>query len=326
MRAAVIGAGIFGCTTAAELTRAGWTVDLYDRHPDVMCGASRANQGRLHSGYHYPRCPETAMACRKAADEFAQRFPSAVRRYRHHYVIADGKLTPGEYLRFCRDLDLPYVEVKHPLVHNGVTVQVPEALIDLRELRRLLKAELRGTHTHFGRSVDPADLNHDLVVDATYGLSGRRLLRFEVCEVAVVRLGPQFEGKSFVVIDGDFVSLDPRGDLHMLYDVVHSVHHANVGSAPQIPDKYRRLLDHGPVPAAVSNVEAMQMTARRFLAGVGLPEYLGSMFTVRAVLPDVDSTDERPTLVQRDANLISILSGKICTAVPAARQVAEMAR
>jgi hypothetical protein len=49
------------------------------------------------------------------------------------------------------------------------------------------------------------------------------------------------------------------------------------------------------------------------------------MFSVRAVLPNVDATDERPTLVERDGNVVSILSGKICTAVTAARQVAEAA-
>ena len=51
---------------------------------------------------------------------------------------------------------------------------------------------------------------------------------------------------------------------------------------------------------------------------------LGSRFAVRAVLPDVDATDERPTLVERDGNHISILSGKMNMAVWAARRALEI--
>jgi hypothetical protein len=42
------------------------------------------------------------------------------------------------------------------------------------------------------------------------------------------------------------------------------------------------------------------------------------------VLPDVDATDERPTLVERDGNHISILSGKMNMAVWAARRALEI--
>jgi hypothetical protein len=48
------------------------------------------------------------------------------------------------------------------------------------------------------------------------------------------------------------------------------------------------------------------------------------MFSVRAVLPDVENTDKRPTLIHRQDNETRILSGKICTAVTAAKQVTEM--
>jgi hypothetical protein len=43
------------------------------------------------------------------------------------------------------------------------------------------------------------------------------------------------------------------------------------------------------------------------------------------VLPDVDGTDERPTLIERDGNNVFVLSGKIGTAVQTADQVTELA-
>lgn len=117
----------------------------------------------------------------------------------------------------------------------------------------------------------------------------------------------------------------------MLYDVNHSVHAANVGMVPEIPDGYSDLLERAVVRSSpLSNVAAMVESAGRFLWGLdphgqGVSIYHGSMFAVRAVLPDVDGTDERPTLIERQGNVIHVLSGKICTAVSAARQVTEMA-
>ena len=80
----------------------------------------------------------------------------------------------------------------------------------------------------------------------------------------------------------------------------------------------------------LSRFVEMTESAGRFLSGLspfgrGVCIYHGSMWSVRAVLPDVDDTDERPTLVERDGDTIRVLSGKMCTAVTTARRVAEMA-
>ena len=39
------------------------------------------------------------------------------------------------------------------------------------------------------------------------------------------------------------------------------------------------------------------------------------------MLPDVDATDARPTLVERDGNVIRVLPGKVCTAATVGRAV-----
>jgi hypothetical protein len=117
----------------------------------------------------------------------------------------------------------------------------------------------------------------------------------------------------------------PGTHLHLLYDVEQSVHHANAGLRPEIPHPMRPLVDAGRVVTPYTRVEAMTETARRFFHRFDA-EYVGSNFTVRAVLPDVDDTDERPTIVERDGNTVAILSGKIDTAVTAAHQVLALTR
>jgi glycine/D-amino acid oxidase-like deaminating enzyme len=333
VRAAVVGGGVYGCTIAADLARAGHRVDLYERHLDLVRGASRATQGRLHAGYHYPRSLPTALAARADAARFAARFPRAVdRSHTHCYAVAgEGSLTGADaYLAFCGRLGGGHAVAEEPLLRGvEVAVRVPEALVSASALRELLRAALKTARVpvHFGAAVDPGALGHSLVVVAAYGAGWPEPLRWEVCETALVRLGAAYARRSFVVLDGAFVSLDPvpGSRLHLLYDVAHSVHAANVGLAPEVPGHLAHLLDRGPVVTPHTRVGAMLATARRFLPGLGDPAYKGSSFTVRAVLPGVEETDERPTLLRRDGRVVHVLAGKIDGAPAAAERVVAMA-
>lgn len=336
MRVAVVGGGVFGCTIAVDLARAGATVDLFEARSDILDGATARCQARLHSGYHYPRSDSTAAAARDAAPAFAARFPEAIRTgAERYYVIADdSRVDAQQYLAFCDRLGLPYELADPPQVHRAqLTVRVPEAFVDVDMLRRLLRRDLSkaGVNLHVGSPVESGPQSgYDLTVFATYGQPWPSPLRYEICETVLVELG-RYDQESFVVLDGEYTSLDPYGRGHMLYDVKHSVHHANVGYEPEIPAEYRGLLKRlGPVRTSLTRFDEMVESAGRYLRGLdpggrGVCIYAGSLFSVRAVLPDVDATDERPTLVQRSGSTVSVLSGKICTAVAAARQVTEMA-
>lgn len=330
---AVVGAGIFGCAAAIELARDGHRVDLYERHDGILRGATRAQQGRLHSGYHYPRSPQTIAACRDSAPEFAARWPAAIRPgTSHHYAISRvSRVTVDDYLATLDAAGLPWERVEHPLVRSDTVaacIRVPEALVDMVALGPLLAAELLGAEVsvRLNNEVAPADLaaRYDWVIDARYGRQSARPLRYEVVETALVRLGPHWAGQSAVVMDGPYTSLDPHGaGLHMLYDVHYSVHAVSVGHQSAIPERFRELLDVGPLRHPLTRVDRMLAVAGVHLNDLDDAEYRGSMWTVRAVLPDVDASDARPTLVERDGNVITVLGGKMCTALTAASQVLE---
>lgn len=320
MRVAVVGGGLFGATAAVELARSGANVTLYERHDDLLMGATRANQGRIHRGYHYPRDP-AAGELSQHADRLSARFPSAVVHSNiHRYVIADDSQVDAEaYGRFCRAAGLRWMPATSPLVRSGTLIAAPEAFLDVRKARATLHRELRGVDVrcNWPTQVEHVSEVYDHVIDATYGRYWPEPLRYEVCETVLIELGPRWRGKSFVVMDGPFISLDPHGPAHMLYDVQHSVH-----AVGEVPEHLVPLLDRGIVGTEYTHVEAMLATADRFLKHLGKPLYLGSLFTVRAVLPD-DGTDARPTLIRTDGNVTRILAGKLCTAPWAAEQVAE---
>jgi hypothetical protein len=322
VRVAVVGGGIFGCTAAAELARE-HHVTLYERHSDLLHGAARAHQGRIHRGYHYPRDPHAGDLAVRAA-EFESRFPgTVVVGGVHHYLIAeDSRVDVATYRRFVASAGLPWWPATPALVRaDTVTacITVPERFVVADALRGTLRRDLAGVDLVLGAEADVDALaeRYDFVVDATYGRHWPEPLQYEVCETVLVELGPQFAGQGFVVMDGDYISLDPHGRHHMLYDVRHSVHAVN-----DTPDHLVPLIDRGLVYTVHSRMDAMLATAGRFLAGLARPVYRGSYFTVRAVVPD-DGTDARPTLIRTDGNVVRVLAGKMVSAPWAARQVAN---
>lgn len=338
MRVGVVGAGIYGCIIAVDLAAAGHEVDLYERHGGILAGATTANQGRLHRGYHYPRSLDTALAARADAQAFDRRYrPLLDRTGRHHYAIAaeGSKTSPEAYLAFCERLGHDHRVVEPPFLrHIAVAVEVGEPYIDMRRLRIQLERDLRAAGVTVklnnavvcGPELDPADLDYDLTVMATYGqLWPGAALRYEVCEVALVQLRPELFCEGVVVMDGDFVSVDPvpGTGLHMLYSVAGSVHHVSVGR-PEVPDHLAPLIDRGVVRTPVSRVAEMYDVAAQFLAGLGPLRYRGSMFSVRAVVED-PATDARPVLVHEDGPVVWVLPGKLDGAIRAASRVVQIA-
>ena len=92
-KVAVAGAGIYGTNIAIRLAEHGHDVRLFDPL-GILRAASAINQFRIHSGYHYPRSPETIAETLEARAEFTSAFaPAIVRNSRHYYAIPHRRLT-----------------------------------------------------------------------------------------------------------------------------------------------------------------------------------------------------------------------------------------
>ena len=327
-RVSVVGGGLYGCVAAVELAREGHEVDLYERHADLLHGASRCNQGRIHRGFHYPRSRNTASEAAEAAPRFEARYARAIdRSVDHYYAIADDSSTltgPGEYLAFLERTGLTYWP-EHPswLRDCAVCVRAEESFVNLDVLRDLLWRELAQAHVRVRLATPVEDLRVDgmgsEVVRATYGTGWVQPLQWEVVEIALFRLPVALRRTSLVVMDGPFSSIDPLpGGLHMVYDVRVSVHARNVGLAPAIPPALHALLDRGPLYTTLSRHKTLQAGAALYMRGVEDADYQGSMFTVRAVLPNTDATDERPFRVLAGPGGLQLLPGKLASCLSAA--------
>ena len=339
----VIGGGIFGVSAALELSSLGIAVTLYEKRSDILDGATARNMFRLHRGYHYPRDADTASQARDGFRSFWRAFGDAVVGHvSHYYAIASAgsRTTVEQFRTHCdqlglrvRTIPLPYVAVDQ----IEECFEVEEYYFDVSRLKRIARERLLASHVrmrlgHSGSS-DEVSRAHDYVVVAAYGSINQVLqelgcpriqLQYEVCEVPIIH-APSLRDCSIVVMDGPFVSIAPyRGGLHLLYDVVHSVHARVIGYRGDGWPAFARHLDGPPMASPLrTRFEPILASGRRFLTPLNDVAHIGSLFAERVVLPGVSESDKRPTLVQWvSPNVISILSGKVSVAVDAGRTVA----
>ncbi|MBX4206184.1 FAD-binding oxidoreductase [Candidatus Parcubacteria bacterium] len=349
MKIAVVGAGIFGITAAVKLAEAGHDVDLYEKNAEILSAASGINQYRLHRGYHYPRSRSTALSSKYAEESFRREYGAAVIDGNEHYysIAKEGSRVSGrEFLKFCKECELEHEEVRlddhiHP-EHVDLTIRGVEALFDPLKLKDLAAEKLANSKVSLllNEVFMPHQIDeYDKVVNATYANSNFILERFpeakkdyqfEVCEKPVLRLPTKYAGKSIVVLDGPFFCIDPYGEtgLHVMGNVVHAIHASNTGNFPIVPEELKPLLNRGIIKdPPVTNITHFLKVAKKFMPDLAEAEHAGSMFTIRTVLPNVDATDERPTLVSKvGEKIIHVFSGKIGNAVEAAEQVVKLAR
>lgn len=340
---AVIGAGIFGATAAIELAKAGHQVTLFESRDDILQAASGINQYRMHRGYHYPRSQETIASCMDATPLFEAEYTDAIISHlTHYYAIAKegSKVSGHEYLTVLDTSGLPYTVTNPEHIHKDmvdVVISADENLYDPNKLREIVRERIaaQGIELRLGSKVHIAELdNFDAVVVATYAAlndtiheGAQKSYQFEVCEKIVVEIPPELRGVSTVIMDGPFMCIDPLGDTGyaVMGHVEHAVHHRSVGSSPVVPEELRDYLNRGVIERPkVSNVEKFLDAASIFMPALKDAKHVGSMFTIRTVLPRVDHTDERPTIVRQvNDRIFTIYSGKVGNSVKAARDVVQ---
>lgn len=345
MKIAVVGGGIFGISVAIRLS-SNHEVDLFEKNPDILQAASGINQYRLHQGYHYPRSQETALSAQKSEICFKNEFADAIiYDIDHYYCIAknDSLTTKNNYLKFCEQIGLEYHE---SLLENvnfnkiDLCVKVKENLFDLHKLKQICWKKIKKNNINIftNKEVELNNLqSYDYIVIATYANLNQILknlpeyqvdYQFEICEKPVVKLPNSFNKKSIVIMDGPFMCVDPFGSTgnFVLGNVVHAIHHTNIGKLPVIPKEFVTLLNKGVISnPPITNIELFKKSGSNFIPDLEKAEHIGSMFTIRTVLPNLENTDARPTIVnQLNENLISIFSGKIGNCVDAAHQVDQL--
>ena len=336
-RCAVVGAGIYGITAAIKLRTAGYSVDLYEAEDDIMKAASGINQYRIHRGYHYPRSCDTIQSCKNNEESFIKYYnPAVVDEYDHYYAIATNEsLTTAEQYLSVLDKSKLKWDIVDTLPNCDLTIKVDEKLYNPTVLTKLCKKRLIGSGVNLilnQRVQKLKDYKH--VVYAAYSCLNELLdswdmqeYQFELCEKPVFQLPEQYKNKSIVIMDGPFMCFDPLADTnyHLGGNVVHAIHVRNVGEIPEIPSVYKKYLNKGLITnPKYTNVDRFIESAKKFFPDIEKAKHIGSMYTIRTVLPNKDKTDERPTIVTQKSDNFVLFSGKVGNCVEAADKIIKL--
>ena len=336
-KCAVMGAGIYGITAATKLKTKGFNVDLFEAEDDILKAASGINQYRIHRGYHYPRSLDTIKSCKDNEQSFIKYYNKSIldRDSKHYYSIAteDSLTTAEQYLTVLDKAGLEW-KIVDTLPNCDLTIETKETFYNPTILKNICHDRIRGnginlkTNTRIKEKLIGYKYNIHATYSALNNLTNKKQeYQFELCEKPLFQLPPRYKNKSLVIMDGPFMCFDPYAntDYHLGGNVVHAIHVRNIGEKPEIPPPYKKYINKGIIKKPkYTNVSRFIESAKKFFPEIEQAKHLGSMYTIRTVLPYKDDTDERPTIVNKQDNNIVLFSGKIGNCVEAANRIEEI--
>ena len=342
----VIGGGFYGCCLALFLRSISARVLLVEAGPALMDRASRVNQARVHTGFHYPRSAATAVKSMLLHRRFLADFPEAVvGDFQMLYAIARrrSKVTAKKFHRMFRDMGAPIelagaghralfdadrieevfacreVAFDHRILGRLVGERLAAAGIDVR-----LATAVTGLADHrsgvVARLSDGSEVSAGYAFNITYSQINALLakadlpparLKHEIAELALITPPPELERLGVTVMDGPFFSAMPY-PAEKLYSLTHVRYtpHDSWADNAAARDPYAHLAAH----QRESRYAFMRRDAQLYLPCLAGAEYRGSIYEVKTVLIKNEGDDGRPILYHRSpeaSRVISVLGGKI---------------
>lgn len=342
----VIGGGFYGCCLALYLRSISDKVLLVEASDALMTRASRVNQARVHTGFHYPRSAVTAVKSMLLHRKFLEDFPEAVvDEFQMLYAIAKrrSKVTAKKFHRMFSEMGAP-IEVASPndraLFDSDMVEEVfacYETAFDYSVLARQMAERLNeaGVELRLNTRLEAlkdasglvvAGLSDGQEVTARYAFNityaqvnsvlemadlPKAALKYEVAEIALIEPPQELSTRGVTVMDGPFFSAMPypSAGLYSLTHVRYTPHESWSDGGP-ISDPYA----HFAARAFDTRYAFMLRDAQRYLPCLGAATYRRSIYDVKTVLVKNEADDGRPILYHQKpegSRVISVLGGKI---------------
>ena len=253
---------------------------------------------------------------------------------KHYYGIAseESLVTAEQYLSILDSVGLEW-EIVDSLPNCDLTIKVDEKLYDPDALRLVCIKRMCGlsinvrTDKKFDKQTGYKHTIYSTYSSLNDFTNEKQDYQFELCEKPVLKLPDKYKNKSIVIMDGPFMCFDPYSDTgyHLAGNVVHAIHASNIGKEPKIPAVYKNYLNKGLIEKPkYTNIHRFIESSKRFFPDIEKSKYIGSMYTIRTVLPNKDETDERPTIITKQNENYILFSSKIGNCVDAASSVVYM--
>lgn len=343
---AVIGGGFFGSCISLKLKEKNpnFQIDLFERSNDLLKRTSGKNQFRCHRGYHYPRSKKTYLECQKSYLSFKKIFKNSFVESDNYYAISknNSKTTFNEYINFLEDVNLEYQITDNPLIKDEMVegvVKVPEYIINIDKARNELKKQIEKFNINLYLNHEIAinkdfQNKYDFIILATY--ENNNLLKnnlgiktdeyfYQLVEKIIIKRPKIFDRFSCVVIDGDFVSIDPYAqDYHVIGNVKKSViHESNTKKEFEISREMNELVKKYDVNEIKRTLfDVIKKDFVKYFNNFEETQYFRSFFVIRCIKKKKD--DERTTNIDFHKKIISVHSGKWINCLEAGAEISRI--
>jgi hypothetical protein len=319
---------------------------IVEAEQELMNRASRVNQARVHTGFHYPRSPMTAVKSMVLHRRFAADFPGAIRDdFQMLYAIARwrSKVSSNRFLKMFSNMGAPIVPATpsqaaifspqtiesvfacseyafdYSVLRDHIRQRLKALGLDLRLNTKALQLEERADGVLVRLSTGEEILAR-YVFNVTYSqinsvLRTARLpeanLKHELAEVALIRPPSQIEGFGITIMDGPFLSVMPY-PAEELYSLTHVRYtpHLSWKDSPSQRSPYSVLAES----AIESRHRHMILDGGRYVPSLVEAKWVKSLYEVKTVLAKNEADDGRPILYHSrpaGSRVISIMGGKI---------------
>jgi glycine/D-amino acid oxidase-like deaminating enzyme len=342
---AVIGCGIFGAEIALKASLCGLSVTVYEANSDILAGASRNNQNRLHLGFHYPRDLETGRQSIRGFEAFKKKYEECIEGgFKNAYFIANkGSLTSAaKFLEFCELLGVSY----SPILASEFPVKVcgadkgilcEEVVYDCEILRDLVWRHLQSQNIDVAlgtrvlgiekvgeryriESQNRGPLFADVVINSSYADINRLTEQlgymvqerlFEYTVVPIIHLDMPKVG--ITIADGPFMTVLPHGKSNnfLLYNVENTVVAKSI--ANQL-DRQWLATDSAPFANMDKNQYFKEMieACKEYVPALEDATIAGFLEGPRMVLAQKEDSDARHSMINDyDGSYFTVFSGKI---------------
>ena len=324
----IIGAGIFGITTALLLSENKYNVTLVDREDDIMCRASKCNHNRLHFGFHYPRSIKTAKQSLDGYDLFYKNFSNSIIDFPNYYLIErNGRVSSSYFESFCNDLGVFHEKGNPPIDVNmeniSLSLLTKEKIFDFESIRIDLYNRLKSSKVNLilNKDIDNiSDLNDfDTVINTTYSNINKinKILdidpiNLKLQDVIVPIFRMNYDKIGITVMDGEYCSIMPKGfeeNTFLLYHVKKSVIKQVIDY--EVPHNW---IDND-IKFISDRIDDIYESSSIYYPFLKNCERVSFWRTNRALA--INDDDERLSTIKyskaHDKKVISLLSGKITT-------------